>query len=121
MDTSYNEKMVVNYDPACVHALCAVPKPDGNNRPMTYCSQPIGSSVNFHCPSFMESLHFQSVDEKISSFLCFWAGWGIKVLLFTHNHVVTFPCTGINDNHFVIDCSEHNNAVTTTMVTLLCN
>lgn len=63
-----DEDMVslVNYQPACVHALGAVPKPDGNIRPITDCSRPIDVSVNFHCASLVERFHFQSIDTVVS-------------------------------------------------------
>lgn len=49
--------------PHCIHALGAVPKPDGNIRPITDCSRPVGHSVNFHCASLVKEFHYLSIDD----------------------------------------------------------
>lgn len=52
---------VVN-KPHCIHALGAVPKPDGGLHPITDCSRPVGS-VNHHCDSIVSKFHYVSVDS----------------------------------------------------------
>lgn len=49
--------------PRCIHALGAVPKPDGGLRPITNCSRPVGSSINNHCDGIVKKFHYMSVDS----------------------------------------------------------
>ena len=62
-----NEGMIceVTVPPHCVHALGAVPKPDGGIRPITDCSRPKGESVNNYCGSLFKEFSYKSVDNVV--------------------------------------------------------
>lgn len=49
--------------PHCIHALGAVPKPDGGLRPITDCSRPVGMAVNHRCDGIVQKFHYMSVDS----------------------------------------------------------
>lgn len=59
----------VAFTPHCIHALGAVPKPDGNIRPITDCSRPVDRSVNFHCDSLVTEFHYMSVEDVVDILL----------------------------------------------------
>lgn len=48
--------------PKCVHALGAVPKPDGSFRPITDCRQPLGGSIYCHMHFTALKFSYNSVD-----------------------------------------------------------
>ena len=52
-------------NPICVHALGAVPKPDGGIRPITDCSRPEGKSVNNFCGNLFKEFTYKSVDDVV--------------------------------------------------------
>ena len=51
--------------PECIHALGAVPKPNGEIRPITDCSRPTGKSVNNFCGSLFKEFSYKSVDNVV--------------------------------------------------------
>lgn len=55
----------VTEKPHCIHALGAVPKPDGGMRPITDCSRPEGNNVNSNISSLVEQFKFKSVDNVV--------------------------------------------------------
>ena len=57
---------VVNEKPKCIHSLGAVPKPDGEIRPITDCSMPLQNSINNHCDKLIEEFKYKSVDNVLS-------------------------------------------------------
>ena len=57
---------VVDKKPKCIHSLGAVPKPDGEIRPITDCSMPLYKFVNNHCDNLIEELKYKSVDNVLS-------------------------------------------------------
>ena len=46
-----------------LHSLEAVPKPDGEIRPITDCSMPLYKSVNNHCENLKKDFKYKSVDN----------------------------------------------------------
>ena len=52
-----------NNVPKCIHALGAIPKPDGKFRPITDCRRPIGLSINNHMNLTCETFSYNSVDN----------------------------------------------------------
>ena len=60
-----NVVSIVDYEPHCVHALGAVPKPNGGIRPITDCSRPTGISVNNYCCSLFKEFSYKSVDNVV--------------------------------------------------------
>lgn len=52
--------------PTCIHALGAVPKPDGNIRPITDCSKPVDVSVNYHCASLVLPFKFMNIKDVVA-------------------------------------------------------
>ena len=52
----------VAYTPRCIHALGAVPKPDGSIRPITDCSRPEGISINNWMETTAKTFTYNSVD-----------------------------------------------------------
>ena len=66
---------LVDIKPTCIHALGAVPKPDGNIRHITDCSRPRNISVNNHCVTLLEDFCFKSVNNVVEiveqgSYMC---------------------------------------------------
>ena len=57
---------VVKKKPRCIHSLGAVPKPNGEIRPITDCSMPLHDSVNTHCENLIEEFKYKSVDNVLS-------------------------------------------------------
>ena len=57
---------VVDKKPKCIHSLGAVPKPDGEIRPITDCSMPLHESINNHCENLIEEFKYKSVDNVLS-------------------------------------------------------
>ena len=51
--------------PHCIHALGAVPKPDGGIRPITDCSRPTGLSVISFCGELFKEFTYKSVDDVV--------------------------------------------------------
>ena len=51
------------YKPTCIHAIGAVPKPDGKFRAITDCRQPVGSSINNHMSTTCNKFSYKSVDD----------------------------------------------------------
>lgn len=60
----------VSSKPHCIHALGAVPKPDGGMRPITDCSRPDGVNVNRHMNSLVQTFKFKSIDNVIDGLQC---------------------------------------------------
>ena len=52
--------------PHCIHALGAIPKPDGKYRPITDCRRPLGSSINNYMNLTCETFSYNSVDDVCS-------------------------------------------------------
>lgn len=71
VQSELNEGMIsqVFTSPTCVHALGAVPKPDGNIRPITDCSKPDDISVNYHCASLVLPFKFMSIKDVVAMLL----------------------------------------------------
>ena len=57
---------VVDKKPRCIHSLGAVPKPDGEIRPITDRSMPLHESINNHCDSLTEEFKYKSIDNILS-------------------------------------------------------
>ena len=57
---------VVDKKPKCIHSLGAVPKPNGEIRPITDCSMPLHKSINNHCENLIEEFKHKSVDDVLS-------------------------------------------------------
>ena len=57
---------VVDEKPKCIHSFGAVPKPDGELRPIMDCSMPLNTSVNNHCENLIEEFKYKSVDNILS-------------------------------------------------------
>ena len=57
---------VVDIKPRCIHRLRAVPKPNGEIRPITDCSMPLHESVNSHCENLIEEFKYKSVENVLS-------------------------------------------------------
>ena len=56
----------VDKKPQCIHSLGAVPKPNGEIRPITDCSMPLHDSVNSHCENLIEEFKYKSVENVLS-------------------------------------------------------
>ena len=52
-----------DFTPHCVHALGAVPKHDGNFRPITDCRRPLGNSINNYMDSTFQHFSYCTIDE----------------------------------------------------------
>ena len=52
--------------PHCIHALGAIPKPDGKYRPITDCRRPLGLSINNYMDLTCETFSYNSVDDVCS-------------------------------------------------------
>ena len=59
--------VITSGKPACVHALGAVPKPDGKYRPITDCKRPIGGSINNYMESTFHTFSYNTVDNVCES------------------------------------------------------
>ena len=57
---------VVDKKTKCIHSLGAVPKPNGEIRPITDCSMPLHESVNSHCENLIEEFKYKSVENVLS-------------------------------------------------------
>ena len=67
-DELQQSKLVITSGkPACVHALGAVPKPDGKYRPITDCKRPIGGSINNYMESTFHTFSYNTVDNVCES------------------------------------------------------
>ena len=64
-ELSENVISMVDYTPHCIHALGAVPKPNGGIRPITDCSRPSGISVNNYCSTLFKEFSYKSVDNVV--------------------------------------------------------
>lgn len=49
--------------PHCIHALAAVPKPDGGMRPITDCSRPDGENVNSNMSSLVDLKFISNLNQ----------------------------------------------------------
>ena len=67
-DELQQSKLVITSGkPACVHAVGAVPKPDGKYRPITDCKSPIGGSINNYMESTFHTFSCNTVDNVCES------------------------------------------------------
>ena len=57
---------VVGVKPKCIHSLGAVPKPDGEIRPITDCTMPLHDSINNHCENLIEEFKYKRMDNVLS-------------------------------------------------------
>lgn len=57
----------VEVKPHCIHALGAVPKPDGGMRPITDCSLPEDICINRNMDSLVHSFRFKNVDSVVEN------------------------------------------------------
>ena len=66
---------IVTSKPAQIHALGAIPKPDGSIRHITDCSRPLKSSVNNYMKGTFSKFSFNTIDDVIphikpDSYMC---------------------------------------------------
>ena len=67
-DELQQSKLVIaSGKPACVHAVGAVPKPDGKYRPITDCKRPIGGSMKNYMESTFHTFSYNTVDNVCES------------------------------------------------------